>query len=110
MNRSLILSNLRIELRKKQADYNTENITCHWVSCFLNDLSIVHANQLERWQIDFFISELKNRNGGTQGEVLQAKSALLFLFNRVMGKYGYSDFDRNRNVSDSGEGFFRITA
>lgn len=109
MKRSLILSNLRIELRKKNADYNTEKVAQKWVKEFLDDLSIVHSSQIRNWQRDLFLTRIQTANSSKE-EILQAKSALLFLYERVLKKSpgirDHSSFEDH----ESEPGVFKITA
>lgn len=109
MKRSLILSGLRTELRKKHADYNTEKLAQKWVNEFLDELSIVHSSQIRSWQKDFFLSGLQNKKISKE-ELLQAKSALLFLYDRVLNiKPTLTNTDYKDDTSTE-PGVFRITA
>lgn len=109
MKRSLILSNYRIAFRKKNATYSTEVSTLRWLNRFLDELSIVHSSQLRRWQIDYFVSRLKE-DGFSYEELLQAKSALRFLFDKVLvTQPGIADRYSSDDNSDN-PGSFRITA
>lgn len=85
MKRSLILSNYRIAFRKKNAPYTNEVSTLKWVSRFLDVCSIADSSQLRRWQIDYFLADLKKEGFGFD-DILQARSAVLFLFERVLQK------------------------
>jgi hypothetical protein len=110
MNRSQILSGLRIELRRKLADYNTEKTACLWAQKFLDDLSLNHSNQLAGWQIDYFISSMKRSNYYSNEEILQAKSSLLFLFDRVLGRQFFSANGSAAGNPDTDAGIFKVPA
>lgn len=110
MKRSLILSNLRIELRRKQAGYKTEKNIQRWVSAFLDQMAIDHSSQIRVWQRDLFLSDLKNNGETSYEELLQAKSALLFLYERVLKRnYGFTSTASSRNEPDNCPGSFRFT-
>lgn len=108
MKRSLILSNLRIELRRKQAGYSTEKNTIRWVRIFLDQMSIAHSSQIRIWQRDLFLSKLKGSGEVSYEEQLQAKSSLLFLYNRVLKLTpGFSSYEPDEPENEPG--VFRIT-
>ena len=109
MRRELILSNLRIELRRKQASYLSEKRALSLVDDFLNRMSIVHSSQIRTWQKDYFLSEIERNSDRTKDDLLQAKSALTFLFNIVLKKgrgIDVSDYDEE---SDGDAGILKIT-
>ena len=108
MKRSLILSRLRIEIRRKQAGYPTEKNMLHWVNLFLDEMAIVHSSQIRQWQKDLFLSKLQNRGSVSYEELLQAKSSLLFLYNRVLNHS--NGFAQKDDEMDTEPGVFRITA
>ena len=109
MKRSLILSNYRIAFRKKNAPYGSEISTLKWINRFLDECSIVHSSQLRRWQIDYFLSALKKEGFGYD-DILQAKSAVLFLFDRVLqsqkGAIGHNQEDEHLDTFNT----MRVTA
>ena len=108
MRRELILSNLRIELRRKQASYLSEKRAMSLVSDFLNKMSIVHSSQIRAWQKEFFLSELERNIDSSKEDLLQAKSALTFLYNIVLKKgrgVDISGYDEN----DADPGILKIT-
>ncbi|MEX2346688.1 MAG: phage integrase N-terminal SAM-like domain-containing protein [Balneolaceae bacterium] len=109
MKRSLILSSLRIELRRKQAGYPTEKNTIRWVRTFLDQMSIVHSSQIRNWQRDLFLSELKNMDEASYEEQLQAKSSLLFLYDRVLKQTPGFASAATTDEPESSPGSFRIT-
>ena len=104
MNRSQMLSNTRVEIRRKDSGYRTEITLKQWIKKFLEEFSIYHSRQLTEWQIDYFISTLKRENRYSVDEILQAKSAILFLFEKVANTGGEPD------SSYEGEHLLRITA
>ncbi|PWN07133.1 phage integrase N-terminal SAM-like domain-containing protein [Rhodohalobacter mucosus] len=104
MNRSQILSTLRVELRRKGAEYRTEIAIRQWVKKFLKELSITHSRQLMDWQADYFIANLKKDEQYPAAEILQAKSALSFLFEKIIKANG--DKDNSYPTEDQ----FRIPA
>lgn len=104
MNRSQILSNTRVEARRKDSGYRTEITMRQWIKMFLDELSITHSRHLMEWQVDYFISTLKRDERYSASEILQAKSALRFLFERVVNTEGDAE------NSDHTEDLFRITA
>jgi len=110
MNRSLILSKLRVELRRKQSDYITEKLILNWVTQFLDELSISHSSQIRSWQKEYFISKLKNGNLYSRDELLQARSSLLFLFDKVLGKGIATELNPTQDEYEAAPEFFRVTA
>ena len=104
MNRSQMLSNTRVEVRRKDSGYRTEITMRQWIKKFLDELSITHSRQLMEWQVDYFISTLRRDERYSASEILQAKSALMFLFERVVN----SECDPDN--SQQAENNFRITA
>ncbi|PKD44754.1 hypothetical protein CWD77_04620 [Rhodohalobacter barkolensis] len=109
MRRDLILSNLRIELRRKQANYVAEKSALKWVSKFLEEMSVVHSSQIRLWQRDYFLSSLESNVNRTKGEILQAKSALSFLFNVVLKKSKGIDLTSQSDENDVEPGIMKIT-
>lgn len=107
MNRSLILSRLRIEVRRKQAGYPTEKTMVGWAKQFMDHMSLSHSSQFREWQRDLFLANLKNGSDVSEKEILQAKSSLLFLYERVLKlSSGYVE----NYEEEAGPGVFRITA
>lgn len=104
MKKSRILSNYRIEFRRKHASYQTEVSTLRWVRKFLDEFSIDHSSQIRHWQIDYFISELKKREC-SYDELLQAKSALRFLMDKVLRRTETVDVPSDEEIP----GVFRVT-
>lgn len=84
MNRALILSKLRIEVRRKEAGYPTERTMIRVARNFMDRMSLTHASQIREWHKDLFISQLKNDENISDEELLQTKSSLLFLYERVL--------------------------
>lgn len=109
MKRSLILSHLRIELRKKNSDYNTEKLAQKWVNDFLEEFSIVDSTQLNHWQKEVFLGKIKHKST-SQEEYLQARSALLFLYSRVLKVKSTSNAPNQAEEIDLEPGVIRITA
>lgn len=108
MTRSLILSKLRIELRRKQAGYLTEKTMIRWINRFFDEMSITHSSQIRDWHRELFISNLQNKENIEYQDLLKAKSSLMFLFERVLKQS--SGFASKPEEHDSGPGVFRITA
>ena len=109
MRRELILSNLRIELRRKQASYLSEKRALSFVNDFLNKMSIVHSSQIRIWQKEFFLSELERNIDSSKEDLLQAKSALTFLYNIVLKKGRGIDFTGSDDESNADPGILKIT-
>lgn len=84
MNRALILSKLRIEVRRKESGYPTERTMIRVVRNFLDGMSLTHASQIREWHKDLFLSRLKSDENISDEELLLTKSSLLFLFERVL--------------------------
>lgn len=84
MNRALILSRLRIEVRRKGSGYPTERTMIRNVKKFMDRMSLTHTSQIREWHKDLFLSQLKNNQTVSEEEFLQSKSSLLFLFERVL--------------------------
>jgi hypothetical protein len=108
MNRSLILSNLRIEARRKQAGFVTERAMLNWVQMFLDDMSIAHASQIREWQKELFLANLQNKGEISYEELLQARSALVFLFEKVLKPS--SGYVQPADDHEAEPGIFKITA
>ncbi len=108
MNRSLILSNLRMEIRRKQSGYSTERMMLNWVNRFFEEMSIAHASQIREWQKDLFLKKLQAKGDVSYEEQLQAKSSLLFLFEKVLKPS--SGYIHSSEKNDTEPGIFRITA
>lgn len=107
MNRSLILSRLRIEVRRKQAGYPTERTMIRVVRNFMDRMSLTHASQIREWHKDLFLSQLKNDENISDEEILQTKSSLLFLFERVLKPS--NTFVQPDEEGEREPGVFRIT-
>lgn len=109
MKKSLILSNLRIELRRKQAGYQTEKYTLKWAETFLDQMSIVHSSQIRLWQRDAFLLRLKNSDDISYEDQLKARSSLLFLYNRVLKRNPGFTTDIDKHDADGEPGIFKFT-
>lgn len=109
MRRELILSNLRIELRRKKATYLSEKKAVDLISEFLERMSIVHSAQIRNWQKDFYLSEIERSDAKSKDDLLQAKSALTFLYNIVLKKGRGIDFTYYNDESDTDSGILKIT-
>lgn len=109
MRRELILSNLRIELRRKQASYLSEKKAVSLVNDFLCRMSIVHSSQIRSWQKDYFLSEIERSSDITKDDFLQAKSALTFLFNIVLKKGRGIDVSGYDDENDGDPAILKIT-
>lgn len=107
MNRSLILSKLRIEVRRKNSGYPTERTMIRNAKKFLEGMSLTHASQIREWHRDLYISRLKNEEQLSDEELLQTKSSLLFLFDRVLKPS--NSFVQTDENSERDPGVFRIT-
>jgi len=105
MKKSLMLSNLRIELRRKQSSFSTERVMLNWVKKFFEEMSIVHSSQIRDWQKEMFLTNLHKNNEVSFEDLLQAKSSILFLFEKVL-----KQTELSKNVSEEEPGVFRITA
>lgn len=108
MNQALILSRLRIEVRRKQAGYPTERTMVRTVQNFMEQMSLTHSSQIREWHKDLFLSQLKNNDNSSEDELLQAKSSLLFLFDRVLKPS--NSFVQPDEEGGREPGVFRITA
>lgn len=108
MNRSLILSKLRIEVRRKGSNYPTERIMIRTARNFLENMSLSHSSQIRSWHRDLYLSRLKNDQNISEEELLQTKSSLIFLFERVLKPS--NTFVQTDTNSDREPGIFRITA
>lgn len=107
MNQALILSKLRIEIRRKQAGYPTERTMIRVAKQFMERMSLSHASQIREWHKDLFLAQLKTDTNISDEELLQTKSALLFLFERVLKPSG--TFVHSEEEAEKGAGVFRIT-
>lgn len=107
MNRSLILSNLRIEVRRKESGYPTERTMIRISRNFLKNMSLSHSSQIREWHKDLYLSRLKKNENISDEELLQTKSSLLFLFERVLKPS--NTFVQTDENSDREPGIFRIT-
>lgn len=107
MNRSLILSKLRIEVRRKESGYPTERTMVRNVRKFLEGMSLTHASQIREWHKDLYISRLNNHEDISDEELLQTKSSLLFLFEKVLKPS--NSFVQTDEDSERDPGVFRIT-
>lgn len=107
MNRSLILSKLRIEVRRKDSGYPTERTMIRIVRNFLEKMSLSHSSQIREWHRDLYLSRLKSDQNISDEDLLQTKSSLLFLFERVLKPSNtYVQTDEH---SEREPGIFRIT-
>lgn len=105
MKRSHILSRFRTEFRRKGATYQQEVSSLRWIRKFMDELSIDHSSQIRSWQTEYFMSELKKKEY-TYDELLQAKSALRFLMDKILVRTHTDEPVYN----DEAPGFFRFTA
>ena len=105
MKKSLMLSNFRVELRRKQSSFSNERMMLNWVKKFFEEMSIVHSSQIRDWQKEMFLANLRKNENVSYEELLQAKSSLFFLFEKVLKQSEFSNI-----TTDSEPGLFRITA
>lgn len=107
MNRALILSKLRIEVRRKRTGYPTERTMIRVVRNFLDRMSLSHSSQIREWHKDLFLSQLKNEENVSEEQILQTKSSLLFLYERILKpSRSFVQADEERGGES---GVFRIT-
>lgn len=109
MRRELILSNLRIELRRKQASYLSEKRAISLIADFLDKMSIIHSSQIRNWQREFFLSEMERNDDKSKEDLLQAKSALTFLYTIVLKKGRGIDLSDHRDEFETDPGILKIT-
>jgi hypothetical protein len=107
MNRSLIISRTRVEVRRKKGGLPKERVIISWLQKFFDDMSIDHSSQIRIWQKEAFLSKLKSSPGYSREEFLQASSALLFLYSTILGMNEVSSL---LSDVDSEPGVFKITA
>jgi len=107
MNRSLIISRTRVEIRRKLTGLQKERAVIGWIQKFFDDMSIDHSSQIRLWQQQAFLSNLKSNPDVSREEVLQARSALLFMYSTILGKNGSP---LQSSDIDSEPGVFKITA
>lgn len=100
-----MLSNLRVELRRKETRFSTERLMLAWAKRFFDEMAIVHSSQIRDWQKEMFLSALQKNNDISYEELLQARSSLLFLYERVLKQTDSSNFSREQEP-----GSFKITA
>lgn len=105
MKRSLMLSNFRVELRRKHSSFSNERMMLNWIKKFFEEMAIVHSSQIRDWQKEMFLADLRKNENVSYEELLQAKSSLFFLFERVLKQSEFS-----KVATDSEPGSFRITA
>lgn len=108
MNRSLILSKLRIEVRRKHAGFSTERTMMYWVRRFLDEMSISHSSQIREWQKEMFLTKIQNKSDISYEELLQARSSLMFLFERILKTS--SGFVHTAEDQETEPGLFKFTA
>lgn len=106
MDKSLIISKIRVELRKQKEGLQKERAIIKWVQNFFDESSIEHSSQIRFWQQKAFLSDIKRGTNYSREDHLQARSALLYLNKTISGKSGsnLSSFDL-----DTEPGFFKIT-
>lgn len=104
MIKSRILSSFRIEYRRNKASYQTEVSALRWVRKFLDEFSISHSSQIRLWQIEYFLTQLQSA-GCNYDDQLQAKSALLFLMDRVLNRCS----KKILHSDEDSPGVFKIT-
>ncbi len=107
MNRLLIISRTRVEVRRKKGGLSKERVIISWLKKFFDDMSIDHSSQIRIWQKEAFLSKLKSSPDYSREEVLQASSALLFLYSTILGM---SEASSRLSDVDSEPGVFKITA
>lgn len=83
MKKNRILSQLRIELRRRHITYPAEKIILHWNRNFMETLSITDSSQIRGWHKKFYLSGLKKRRVPKE-EIRQAEWSLHFLYDGVM--------------------------
>lgn len=80
MNRPMMISAVRSELRRKGTGYNTEKALLRWLDRFFDELLIDDAGQLRLWQRDYFLRKMRYRNGLIGIDLLEAEEAIDLLF------------------------------
>ena len=107
MNCDLILSRLRVEVRRKESGYPTERTMIRVARNFMDQMTLTHASQIREWHKDLFLSQLKNDNSISDEEYLQSKSSLIFLYEKVLKPS--NSFIRTDDEAEREPGVFRIT-
>lgn len=107
MNRSLIISKTRVEVRRKMAGLQKERSVIRWIERFFDEMSIDHSSQIRLWQRQAFISALQSDPNLSREDILQARSSILFMYQHILDRH-VSLFESGE--SDSEPGVFKITA
>lgn len=107
MDTSLIISKTRVEIRRKMAGLQKERTVIAWIKRFFDEMSINHSSQIRLWQQEAFIVNLQKKPEFSKEEILQARSALLFMYKNILGNNGSLI---QTDDLDSAPGVFKITA
>lgn len=86
MDKNLILSKLRIEIRRSDAAYSKEKSVIRWVKHFFNESDITHSSQLKSWHIDHYLFKMMNNPDYNDIDFTQAKAAIKLLYDKVLNE------------------------
>jgi len=80
-----LLDQLRAELRVRHYSLRTEGAYVDWVRRFIRFHGLRHPKEMGAAEVEAFLSHLATERGVSSSTQNQAKSALLFLYKRVLG-------------------------
>ncbi|WP_138429616.1 site-specific integrase [Fodinibius saliphilus] len=85
MAQSSLLSKMRTEIRRRQYSYFTEQAYIKWVIQFLKYHNMQHPAELDEEDVLRFLIYLAETKQYSLAIQKQALSALLFLYDRILG-------------------------
>ncbi len=112
MRKEMILSRVRIELRRKRSTYIVEKRGMRWVTAFMENMAIEDSSQVRLWQRDYYLLLLDEDDNFTQEDAIQAARALNILYNDVLRHHRGVDLPGNQRGEKGIEpkpGILRIT-
>jgi hypothetical protein len=82
---SKLLDQLREAIRTRHYSIRTESTYCDWARCFILFHGKRHPRDMAADEITAFLTHLANERNVSASTQNQAKSALLFLYKKVLG-------------------------
>lgn len=86
MAKSVLLSKIRIEIRKRGMSYRTEQTYIGWITRYIYYHNLEHPQSMGERQVVEFLNHLVTNRGVPNSIQNQARQAIQFLYRHIIGK------------------------
>lgn len=85
MGKSILLSKIRTEIRRRGLSYRTEQTYIGWITRYIYYHNLEHPKNLREPEVVEFLNHLVTQRGVPESIQTQAKTALQFFYKNVLG-------------------------